>query len=276
MRICAIFLLASLAPFQLVFAAGQDAREIMRRAIEADHAGQASAGDYSFTERDDYRELDAAGGQKRRQIRTYEVVTVEGTPYRRLIARDDQPRAPPEQQQEDARFHQNLAARRAERPEDRERRLADWQARVRKQREFVSELLEAFNFKVAREEQLDGRETYVIQGEPRPGFRPKTSTGRLLPKLKGKLWIDKVDYGCARLEAELTDTATMWLRLLLVRIFQGTRAVLQQTRVGDGVWLPRHVQASASGRIALIKRFAGEWDFSYSDYRKTETTRTGS
>jgi hypothetical protein len=264
MRICAILLLASLA------AAGQDAREIVRRAIEADRETQTAARSYTFTEREDYRELDGAGNQKRRRISSYEVVMVEGTPYRRLIARDDHPLPAAEQQQEDARFHESIAARRAEKPEERERRLSDWQARLRKQREFVGEILEAFNFAIAREEQLDGRETYVIRAEPRPGYRPKTTTGRLLPKTKGTLWIDKEDYGCARLEAELTDTAS--LGLFLVRIFEGTRAVFEQTRVAGGLWLPKHIQASAAGRIALVRRFGGEWDISYKDYRKADNS----
>ncbi len=260
MRTCALILLAGLA------CSAQDAREIIRRAVEADGNADAIARSYTFLERQDRRDLDASGREKRREIRTYDITLTEGTPYRRLVARNDAELSPAEQQQEQQKLEQSIAARRNESPEQRRRRLAEWEARRRRQREFLRELPDAFDFKVAGEQTVDGRPTWVIEASPRRGYHPKSLSGRFLPNTKATLWIDKVNYGCARLDAETVDTTSVGL--ILVRVYKGTRLRLEQTFVNNEVWLPQHAHLSAAGRIALFRRFASEWDMTYSNYRK--------
>jgi len=53
--------------------AGQDAREIVRRSIEAESAGVEVARNYTYLEREETRELDGSGKLKNREVHTYDV-----------------------------------------------------------------------------------------------------------------------------------------------------------------------------------------------------------
>ena len=76
-------------------------------------------------------------------------------------------------------------------------------------------------------------------------------------------------YDWTRAEAEAIDTVS-YLGIAF-RLSPGSRVSLEQTRVNGEIWLPKRVSVAASGRILLLKRFGGEWDLTYSDYRKFQT-----
>src|ERR1051325_4708447 len=174
--------------------AAQDAREIVRRACELDQKNAEIARNYTYIERDEESDLDSAGRPKNRQIRTWDVALQEGSPYRRLVARNDQPLSPKEQQREEQKLQANIEQRREETPEQRQRRIADWERRVQQQREPVKELPDAFDFRMAGEEQLNGGDTWIIDAAPKPGYKPKSSGASFFPKVKARLWIAKSDY----------------------------------------------------------------------------------
>src|ERR1035441_8051148 len=66
--------------------AAQDAREIVRRSIEAESAGVEVARNYTYLEREETRELDGSGKLKNLVVHTYDVTLLEGSPYRRMVA----------------------------------------------------------------------------------------------------------------------------------------------------------------------------------------------
>ena len=53
---------------------------------------------------------------------------------------------------------------------------------------------------------------------------------------------------------------------------QGTRVMLEQTRVNDEVWLPRQVSFKFEARVALFKGFNLDGEQQYRDYKKFRTT----
>ncbi len=246
--------------------AAEDAREIVRRSVEIDRKNQKLIENYTYVERQDQRETDKQGKVTRHTVRTYDVTISEGSPYRRLIARDDKPLPPAEEQAEAEKLRKSLAARKAETPAQRARRIEDWRKRRDKQREFMREFLDAFDFRLAGETVWDGRRMHDVFATPRAGFRPQTSAGKFLTKMKGRLWIDAETYDWARAEADVLDT--VWIMGFALRLNPGAHISLEQTRVNGEIWLPKHMRAVASGRILLLKRFGGEWDYRYSDYRK--------
>jgi hypothetical protein len=119
---------------------------------------------------------------------------------------------------------------------------------------------------MAGETQIDGRAAWIIEGTPRPGYHARTTLAKLFPKFRGKLWIDKADYQWVKTEAEVTDTIS-W-GLFVARLSKGARLDFQMTRVNDEVWLPKHIQAQASARLALVKKYRIEADTTFSNYRK--------
>ena len=91
----------------------------------------------------------------------------------------------------------------------------------------------------------------------------------MLPKIKGKLWIDQADYQWARVEADVIDTISFgWI---VARLAKGARIELEQTRVNDEVWLPSRIRAVASARVGLVKRFNIDSETTYSKFRKFQS-----
>jgi hypothetical protein len=44
--------------------------------------------------------------------------------------------------------------------------------------------------------------------------------------------------------------------------------MVEQTRVNDEVWLPKHVTVKASARILFVKGYNLDADYSFRDYKK--------
>ena len=244
----------------------EDATEIIRRAVERDQRNSQGSHNYTYLQRQETRELDRGGQVKSRKIETWDVTLLEGSPYRRLVARDDKPLSTQEQTAEEQKLRWNNEQRRMETNEERQRRLAEWQRRLDRQREPVKEVPDAFNFKLLGEEQLAGRPVYRIDASPRPGFKPTSRTAAIFPHVKLRLWIDKADYQGARIEMEVLDAISFGG--LLVRLTQGTRLLIEQTRVEDGVWLPKQFSLTAAARILLLKGLNRELDFTFSGYKR--------
>ena len=244
----------------------EDATEIIRRAVERDQRNSQGSHNYTYLQRQETRELDRGGQVKSRKIETWDVTLLEGSPYRRLVARDDKPLSSEEQAAEEQKLRWNNEQRRTETNEQRERRLAEWQHRLDRQREPVKEVPDAFNFKLLGEEQLAGRPVFRIDATPRPGYKPKSRTAAIFPHVKLRLWIDKADYQGARIEMEVLDAISFGG--LLVRLTQGTHLLIEQTRVEDGVWLPKQFSLTAAARILLLKGLNRELDFTFSGYKR--------
>ena len=72
-----------------------------------------------------------------------------------------------------------------------------------------------------------------------------------------------------KLDAEALDTVSFGL--FLVRLNKGARFTLEHTRVNEEVWLPKRVQAAVDARLALVKKFRGQVDVTFSNYRKFQS-----
>ncbi len=244
----------------------QDAREIVRRSLDRDRTNDRIARQYTFIQRVEERQIDAAGKVKKRESKTHDVTLLEGSPYTRLIARDDKPLSAKEEAKEKEKLARSIEERRKETEAERSRRAAEWEKKRNKQLEEMHQILDAFDLRLAGEDVIDGQSAWMIDTSPRPGYKPQGGMTRFFPKVKGRLWITKDGYDWVRAEAETIGTITVGG--ILARVHKGTRFSFEQTRVNDEVWLPKHVSATYSGRLALVKRLRGELDVTYRDYRK--------
>jgi hypothetical protein len=258
-------LLPLVALIPLVLTA-QDAREIVRRSIALDQRNTQAARNYTFLQRQLERQFDGDGKVKQQTLRTWDVTMAEGSPYRRLVARDDKPVSDAEQQSEQAKLEKNLADRRKETPAQRDHRIAEWERRRERQREPLKELPEAFDFRIVGEENLNGGEAYVIDATPRPGYRPRSASTSYLPKMKARFWIDKRDYQWIKMEAETLDTVTFGAFLL--RVAKGAHITMEQLRVNNEVWLPKRIALQGAARLLLVKGLRMQIDITFSDYKR--------
>jgi hypothetical protein len=262
----ALCLLLAASPVLLA----QDAREILRRSIELERKNQENWINYTYLERQLQRQFDSSDKLKSESIKTYDVTNQEGSPYRRLVARNDKPLSPEEQKAEEEKLQRSIEERRHETKEQRDRRVAEWRRRQEKQREPINELVDAFDLRIAGEENLNGRAAWIIDGTPHPGYKPKSVATSFLPKMKARFWISKADNHWIKMDAETLDTVTYGA--LLIRIAKGAHITLEQTQVpGDDVWLPKRIALKGAARILLVKSVRAEVDFTYSDYRKFQT-----
>ena len=252
---------------------GQDAGELMRRAIEIDRSRLEASREYSFVQRQEVRQVDGSGTARSTDNRTFEVVLLDGSPYRRLVARNDKPLSPQEQKFEQDRLERALADRRKEPPEQRARRVAEWRQKQEHQREPVKEFPQAFAFRLAGEENRGGEAVWVIDATPKPGYKPKSTTTSFFPKVKVRFWLRKQDCQWVRLEMETMDTISFGG--ILLRLSKGSHMVMEQVRVGDDVWAPKTVSVDALGRILLVKGMHREYLWDFSAYRKTPTEPSG-
>jgi len=249
--------------------AGQDAGEIVRRSIAAESAGVEAARNYTYLEREETRELDGSGKVKNREVHTYDVTLLEGSPYRRLVAVNDQPLTAREQKKEEEKLRQSNAARSSETEPQKQQRIADWRRRQEKQREPMLEIPDAFDLRLLPDESLGGRAMWVVDATPKAGYKPKLKSAFFFPKVKIRFWMDRQDYRMVKAEIETLDTIA-WGGIL-ARLAKGDRMTLEMTRVNDEVWLPKAIRITGSARVLLVKGFRGQIEIAYSNYRKFST-----
>jgi len=82
--------------------------------------------------------------------------------------------------------------------------------------------------------------------------------------VEGKLWIDKQDFGWMKVDGVVTQSFS--LALFVARVQRGSHMILEQTCVGDAVWVPKRVEVRASAQIFLLKSLDVDRILTYSDY----------
>ncbi|HUB02911.1 MAG TPA: hypothetical protein VL983_09505, partial [Terriglobales bacterium] len=241
-------------------------RELLRYAQDREVENEKRLRDYTYIEREEQHKLDGKGEVKKVQTRTSEVLEVYGEPVERLIAKDDKPLPEEEAKKEDEKIQKIIDKRKNESEGERRKRVEKEEKERAEDRKFVLEIADAFNFHLVGSEEMNGRDTWVIDCEPRADYQPRERETRILSKFKGRLWIDKQEGQWVKFDITAIDTVSVgWF---LVRLHKGARIVAEQVKINDEVWLPKHVSARVDARLALVKGFNEEIDESYRDYKK--------
>jgi hypothetical protein len=247
----------------------QDAREIVRRSVSRDLRTRELRRNYTYTSTAVEKQLDSRGAAKKAESETYEHSILYGEPYERLVKRNDKPLPDKDERKEQDKLAKLTAKREKETPAQREKRLAEFDAKRAKEASWVREISDAYNFTQLADDNIDGRDVYVIAAEPRPEYHAKASEAKYMKKIRAKLWIDKSDHHWVKVEAEAIDTISVGL--VLLRLYKGSRLQFEQTRVNDEIWLPRHAHIVASGRLGLVFKGGFELDTVFENYRKFQS-----
>jgi hypothetical protein len=241
-------------------------QEMIRLSAEKDLENDKRQRDYTYVERVEEHKLNGKGQVTSTETRTYDVLEIYSEQVRRLTAKDDKPLSAKDAAKEEDKIQKIIDKRKNELDSQREKRLKEEEKEREEGREFVKEVADAYDFKLAGIETVDGRETYVIDGEPRPGFEPKRKEAKVLPKFRFRVWIDRTENQWVKLDAQCIDTVSFGL--FIARIHRGSRILIDTTRVNDEVWLPRRVAVHVDVRLALLKNFNVDEEISYKDYKK--------
>lgn len=245
-------------------------QRLFRVVADKDLENDKKLRDYTYIEREVQNKVDSKGQSKSSEVRTYEVLEIYGEQVNRLIEKDDKPLSQKDAAKEEEKIQKIIDKRKNESDSDRNKRREKEEKDREEGRKFVREIADAYNFKLVGTELVGGREAWVIDGEPRPGFVPKMKESKFLPKFHGRVWIDKSDLQLAKMDVECLDTIS-W-GLFLARFHKGSRFTLEQTRVNEEVWLPRQLAAKVDVRLALLKNFNVDVEQTFRDYRKFRTS----
>jgi len=254
-----ILLLAASAAFAQN---ANDANEIIRRASDRDFTNFENRKNYTYEERTELRQYDGKGKLSKTEVETSEVLILEGQPYEKLIARNDQPLSAKEAAKEQKKLDNEV--------EKRKRQSASERAKLEKERleekKYMREFTEAFDFRILGEEAVSGKPAWILSVTPKPGYRPSSSDAKMFTKLRGKVWIDKAEYHWVKAEGEAIDTLSFGF--FLFRVSPGATVSFEQVRVNEEVWLPARISVRAEARIAILKKMHAEIDITYRDYKK--------
>jgi hypothetical protein len=256
----AILLLSTAALF------AQDPREIVRRSVELDQVNWLRMKDYTWTAQETDRHLDSNGKVQAVESKRWETTILYGEAFRRMLARNGTPLSAGEQRKEQHRLDKETAKFEQETLEERARRLAKLDKDRAKERDFLREIPDAYDFRILRDDQVDGHAVWIIAATPKRGYTPKHSDAKAFARIKGEIWIDKAEYQWVRLEAETIDTISFgWI---LARLNPGAKLIFEQTRVNNDLWLPKRELVRGSGRVALLKKIALEQEVTWNNYHK--------
>ncbi|HEV7906480.1 MAG TPA: hypothetical protein VGO96_21760 [Pyrinomonadaceae bacterium] len=241
--------------------------------------------DYTFTRKETQREFDGKGAVKKEKIVVHEVYPVAGGGgVLKLISEDGVPLTPSELEREEKRVVEEIAKLERENAKRKEKRERERTERARKRKDAggngdgeaeednvgVAVFLRACEFVSPRRERFQEREAIVFDFRPRPNFKPSNRGESIVAKLAGVIWLDPVDRQVMRLEARLAESYKVGGGLL-ASIRPGSAMVFEQTRLEDGVWLPRFSQVNASAKLFLFAGFRIDATHEYSNYRRFST-----
>ena len=280
--------------------------EIVRQAIINYKARALNAKQYTCIENDG---LVFSHNGKSHQSDTYEVIPLGETVYRRHRLHDGLPLPPQEEKSE----QQKLEQQKQEAQKTLQRTMNDsgpnseivraWVQVVDRPYQFwefnLENLPSAFDFTLLRQETLDGRNVYVIEGKPREapkwGLRERHADVR---NFDIKLWIDAAELEIITVEASARNRG-VWAQPVYAVVNQrapgiakdeldsvyetsefyerGTLITMQWRKVNDGPWLLESVHAK--GKVSWKEPnwinaawAAMEQQTTYSNYQKFRVT----
>jgi len=237
------------------------------------HSNSTLQSNYTFTEKDIYRQLDDRGNVKKTESRVWEVYpsAEPQLTYRKLILSNEEvPNSKEIEKNErvyDQRRREWERKHTQESADDKKRREAKEAEAKRKEEEELDEAFHIYQITMTGREQVEGIPAIILTFEPHASYKPKISEGKILSRIHGSAWISETDFELMRLEAELSDNVSFGFGIL-ARINKGTRLVFQRRKVNNEIWLPAMSRLIGSGKILLFKGLRIDQETIFSDYQK--------
>lgn len=261
-------------------------RDLSRNQDEVDQR----VNDYTFTRKVTEREVNDRGEVKKEKVSVYEVYPVQGWGWvTKLVSEDGRPLPPERAAKEERRAAEELEKaahegpkrlreREQKRERERTRRAEKRRRQAGAQKTAAAEEEDEEDVDIAtflrvselvspRRETFRGRDAIVFDFRPRPGFRPRNRGESVASKLSGVVWVDPVDRQVVRLEARLVEGFKI-AGGLMASVKPGSAFAFEQTRLADGVWLPRFTQINLSARVLLFAGLTLNRTEEFSDYKR--------
>lgn len=250
-----------------------DVVALLREVSKNQEEVEKRSNEYSFVQKETDREIDSKGVVKKETVRVSELYPIPNRPaIEKLISENGVPLTAERAAKEEKRVVEEFE--KAERDKDKDAQKAEERKaeRARKRSEGddddpeISRFLKVCEFISPRHEQFQNRNSIVFDFRVKPGFKPANRQESLIAKLVGVIWIDPVDKQVMRLEARLAEGFKMAGGLLL-SLRPGAAMFMEQTRMSDGVWLPRLTEINLSVKVLLFGGGDINKTIEWSDYK---------
>jgi hypothetical protein len=244
-----------------------DARDIMKRSLDAGDRNAHRLHEYASTKHVDEKQRDIDGSVRSETAKTFDQVMIDGILIRKLIEKDGKPLSSSDARKEEERVKRVATFRKQEAASGKLKRLAEEEKKRTRNHDFSQEILHAFEFRLVGEEQINGRSNWVIEATPKPGYEPKEMRAKIFPHLKGRVWIDQQDYLWTKADATAADAFTVGFGII-AKLEQGAHLYFDQIRMPDGVWLLHESGLRAIAHVAMVKRIGIEHVSTFDNFRK--------
>jgi hypothetical protein len=207
------------------------ASNLLHRVIERARA-VAQAGEtnlYTYDKKSVTEELDEEERVVKSTEKLYRVELIGGLPFPRLVKIQGR----------------DLSAKELEKENQREKAFRERVSRVdmnkkarRKEGLATPELIERFDFRVVRREEIEGRATLMMTFTPRTQAPDKTMEDKIFGRVFGTVWVDEQEAEVTKLDAGVRGPVPLgWFGA--VGSLHKFQATLERARMPDGVWVNR-------------------------------------
>lgn len=235
-----------------------DAKSAIQRSVEAIQRDWNASPDYDHIERD----------RDKNGSKTYQVLMILGSPYRRLLAVNGQQISRDDARKEQEKLAHEVAQRCSESPSQRQQRIHKYQQDRERDHRMIDQLTRAFVFRFAGNQKLEGHRTWVFDATPAPGYQPPNDETKALTGMRGTLWIDQETYQWVKVEAEVIQPVS--IEGFLATVEPGTRFELNKAPVGNGIWLVTHFSERSQAEILGFIGHSTFDDDTYFRYQKAQ------
>lgn len=218
----------------------QDARDIVRRAVQAEQAADKT--DKSLWR---YRDENYEG-----EHNVYMVVETTHGSVKQLIERHGHPLSPAESKAEADRVRSFIHD-----PAKQQKQVRDSAQDDKNAEELLELLPKAFLWKIEHQD----AESWSLHFEPDPNFHPPDMEARVMGAMTGTLIVDKAEHRIRTIKGSLMQDVTIGWGLL-GRLRQGGTFDVERRKLAPGIWQITETHVHINGKALLFKTIAEQQD----------------
>ena len=194
---------------------------------------------------------------------TREALETDAGTVARVLAINNAPLTPEQQQAESARLQEYIST-----PSKWTRRQKQQQEDANRVRQMVAALPQAFNYTYAGNDAgPDGAQLVRLSFQPNPQWTPPTRELRVYTAMQGIMWLDSASKRLVRIEAKLfRDVDFGWG--ILGRLYKGGSFQIEQRPLGDGRWETTKTVLDFDGKMLMLKALHIKMTETLSDFRR--------
>jgi hypothetical protein len=196
-----------------VFAQAAPAQDLLAKVIEADSKNRELMVNYLFRENVNVKYQCEAGSKGLDQLRTYEVILLEGEPYFEFVEENGTPISDKKKREEDQKMRKVADERRSRRERGEHAQTQSGYTSYR-----FEHLGTFHNARYAGEQVWNGRRVFVLETQPKPGV---TGTGKeelILVHSRTRIWADAETRMPLKAEVHMDAKVANWPKGMVVEM----------------------------------------------------------